>query len=383
MATTLTEGNGSYEMPDIPVTLTRPPTPSAPQLQRNLSPTNPFFGYPRNESSKEKHLNKPTPFHGDRKKIEVFIQECRMYLRANRGVYIDDEDKITFILSYMDDKEALRWKQTFLRHIMDENGEMYFPTTNEFIGDLMRYFQPTNTKQDAAHQLTILRQGKKTAEEIVTEFRLLTSMAGYSTTTPSDHMHLIEKFRRVLNPSLTKKIMLSYNAPTTIDGWVEEAIKIDAQYRQTMEIMNEQRTDSKPRNDKKTPNRPGWTNYFDNKKNRKEHDPDAMDIDRLSPEKRATLMKKGACFICEEPGHMAKDHDEHERKKKEKKKTILRKTDTTPTTTISPTTSTKKKDLDKIHALLQTLSAEETETLLAMKEEKKEEKEEDDSDSDF
>ena len=78
--------------------------------------------------------------------------------------------------------------------------------------------------------------------------------------------------------------MLSYNAPTTIDRWVEEAIKIDAQYCQTMEIMKEQRTDSKPRNDKKTPNRPGWANYLDNKKNKKEHDPDAMDIDRLSPE---------------------------------------------------------------------------------------------------
>ena len=50
-----------------------------------------------------------------------------------------------------------------------------------------------------------------------------------------------------------------------------------------MEIMNEQRTDSKPRNDKITPNRPGWANYFDNKKNKKEHDPDEMDIDRLSP----------------------------------------------------------------------------------------------------
>ena len=55
------------------------------------------------------------------------------------------------------------------------------------------------------------------------------------------------------------------------------------------------------------PGRLPRTNYFDNKKNKKEHDPDAMDIDRLSPEKWATLMKKGACFICEEPGHMAKD----------------------------------------------------------------------------
>ena len=94
-------------------------------------------------------------------------------------------------------------------------------------------------------------------------------------------------------------------------------------------------------------------------------------------------MKKGACFKCEETGHMAKDHDEYERKKKEKKKAILRKTDTAPTTPTPPAASpSKKKDLSKIHALLQALSAEETETLLAMKGEKKEEKDED-SDSDF
>lgn len=86
------------------------------------------------------------------------------------------------------------------------------------------------------------------------------------------------------------------------------------------------------RNDRRPSNRPNWSKYFDSKKDKKERDPDAMDIDRLSPEKRAALMKKGACFKCEETGHMAKDHDEYERKKKEKKKVILRKTETTPTT---------------------------------------------------
>ena len=33
-----------------------------------------------------------------------------------------------------------------------------------------------------------------------------------------------------------------------------------------------------------------------------------MDIDAMSMEKRAALMRKGACFICEEPGHLAQDH---------------------------------------------------------------------------
>ena len=33
-----------------------------------------------------------------------------------------------------------------------------------------------------------------------------------------------------------------------------------------------------------------------------------MDIDMMSMEKQATLMRKEACFICEEPGHLAQDH---------------------------------------------------------------------------
>ena len=53
-----------------------------------------------------------------------------------------------------------------------------------------------------------------------------------------------------------------------------------------MEVMNEGRNDGKKK-----------SNYFDSKK--KEKDPDAMDIDRLSPEKCSFLMKKGACFKCE------------------------------------------------------------------------------------
>ena len=386
MATNI-EGNRSFEIPEFPedaITPTRPATPFAPQPRRP-SPTNPFAGYPsqRNETHKEKNFNKPTPFTGDRKKIEIFIQECSLYLHANRHTYDDDDNKIMFFLSYMNDKEALRWKQTFLRSITNHRRQMTFLTLNRFIGELENYFQPTNVQQDAAHQLSILQQGKKTAEEIVTEFRLLTSQAGYSVNTPTDHMHLIEKFRKTLNPSLAKKIMLSPPVPTTIDGWVNQAILIDSLYRQTNEIMQYDGRTRNDRNDRKPSNRPNWSKYFDSKKDKKERDPDAMDIDRLSPEKRAALMKKGACFKCEETGHMAKDHDEYERKKKEKKKVILRKTNTTPTTPTPPAaSSSKKKDLSKIHALLQALSTEETETLLAMKEEKMKEKDED-SDSDF
>ena len=115
-----------------------------------------------------------------------------MYLRINRYIYEDDEDKIAFVLSFMNEKEALRWKQTFLRFIMERDEEIIFPPFENFVKELLNYFQPTNTHQDAAHQLGLLKQGNKTAG-IITEFQLLISLAGYSETTSSDHLHLIEK----------------------------------------------------------------------------------------------------------------------------------------------------------------------------------------------
>jgi hypothetical protein len=94
-------------------------------------------------------------------------------------------------------------------------------------------------------------------------------------------------------------------------------------------------------------------------------------------------MKKGACFICEEPGHMAKEHDEYERKKK---RTTFRQTITTSSKAPSKSLS-KKKSIKEIHALLQALSPNETKELLALqtseKEQREKEKEKEEDDSDF
>ena len=183
-------------------------------------------------------MDKPSPFTGDRTKVETFIQECRVYLQINKHIYTTDDAKVAFFLSLMKDKEALRWKQTYIKSITNQEGEIVFPNIKEFVNLLLQHFQPMNQVQDATHQINMLKQGKKTAEEIIMEFRLLTAQAGYTAQTPSDHLHLVGKLQNILNPSLVKKIMLLEKPPTTIDDWVYKAIQIDGQYRATMDILN-------------------------------------------------------------------------------------------------------------------------------------------------
>ena len=69
-------------------------------------------------------------------------------------------------------------------------------------------------------QTTIsLRQGKRTVEEYLAEFRLLISLAGMTADTTSNNIHLINYFQQGLNPAIAKKVALSDNVPTTIAEW--------------------------------------------------------------------------------------------------------------------------------------------------------------------
>ena len=52
---------------------------------------------------------------------------------------------------------------------------------------------------------------------------------------------------------------------------------------------------------------------------KKERDPNAMDVDRLTVEERTKLMKEGRCFRCKLQGHLSRDcpREKKEEPKKE------------------------------------------------------------------
>src|SRR5271154_6479227 len=99
----------------------------------------PAFGLaPRN---REIAINKPITFDGDRQKIRSFLQQCTGYLQLNRHIYDTDEAKIAFILSFLNEGEAYKWREAYLNGILDPTtGFFVYPAYPAFIALIQTHF---------------------------------------------------------------------------------------------------------------------------------------------------------------------------------------------------------------------------------------------------
>jgi hypothetical protein len=151
------------------------------------------------DKAKEYGMNKLTPFTGDWTKIRQFLQDCLGYLDINQSIYDTDRLKIGFILSYMNDGRAANWKEYYLDTLEDPmTGMPKFPNLVTFLVDVQKAFWAADWVWDAVNRLETLKQEKKTAEELNTEFLKIVEQAGMDRKTPLDHLHLIRYYRKAL-----------------------------------------------------------------------------------------------------------------------------------------------------------------------------------------
>jgi hypothetical protein len=175
------------------------------------------------EKPKEYRMNKPTPFTSDQTKIRWFLQDCLGYLDINQKIYNSDQLQIGFILSYMNDGEAANWKEYYLDTLKDPvTGMPNFSTLVTFLVDIWLAFHTADRVRDAVNRLETLKQEKKTAEELVTEFWQIVGQAGIERKSKSDHLHLIEYFWKALEPKTPKQDFIWYWCAEN-NWWMDQA----------------------------------------------------------------------------------------------------------------------------------------------------------------
>jgi Zinc knuckle len=179
-----------------------------------------------------------------------------------------------------------------------------FPTLVTFLADVWKAFQAADRVRDVVNRLETLRQSKKTAEKLNTEFLQIVGQAGMDRKTPSDHLHLIGYYRKTLELRLSRRILFSNDVPKTMDGWIEKAIQFDTNWRMGNLFFN-QDIKGNPSKQKADTNKSNGNACWWRMNERK--DPNAMDVDALTMEERGMLLRQGKCFRCKKTGHMAKD----------------------------------------------------------------------------
>jgi hypothetical protein len=208
---------------------------------------------------------------------------------------------------------ASTWKAQFIDKAyarpIPANPNDRLGTYVQFRKDLLEAFSMFDSVGDALDELRSLRKKKmESIDEHIAKFKMLAAESKIDTMNPL----MIELFKETLPWGLTLQLMRLETPLKTIANWYEWAAKLDHKHAKINRAV--ERTQGTSGGKDKAPQK---KYYFP----RREHDPNAMDIDRLTVEERDKLLKEGRCFRCRKTGHRANKCPDNEDDKKKAKET--------------------------------------------------------------
>jgi hypothetical protein len=228
--------------------------------------------------------------------LDNFIQDILLYLSVNEDIYDNDKKKIGYTLTFMDQGDAKSWKTGFLQSTTTQTG-LNLRTWGDFLTKIKEDFKTYNAPGDALEELVALKMGNNSIEDHIARFRILLKKSQV----PEDSPSATDYFKKTLNIPLQKKKKLLDlpTPPKNLSEWYDWASRLDNNYRKIQRIL--QQSSGKLPDREKEEQRKKWTFQ------KRERDPDAMDVDAIQTEKRDEALRKGLCFGCGKPGHLNKD----------------------------------------------------------------------------
>ena len=155
----------------------------------------------------KKKLKTPTPYSGKREDLRKFLQEIKIYLLGNEGIYPGDQDKILFMLSYMSDGDVNAWKEEYFEaaeQTAAQNNSAK-PVLGDYDTSLKRLtdnFSPYDAPKDAIHDMKEMQMNNTPIEEHVVKFKMLVTKLKLA-----KNDAVIKYFHETLPFSLQKKIL--------------------------------------------------------------------------------------------------------------------------------------------------------------------------------
>ena len=187
--------------------------------------------------------------------------------------------------------DAKSWKDQYLEE--SNRGEyLDLGTWSEFTEALRESFEPYDAPGDAMDKIIHLKKGDATIKDHVAKYKILLRKAKI----PEDSPPAIDYILRSLPVPLQKDLIRLPTPPKDLKEWYSWASKLNNNFKRMQHILGRS-TGKTPEKAREEPKR-RW--------NIQRRDPDVMDVDAVTTEKRGEWMKKGLCFNCNKPGHISR-----------------------------------------------------------------------------
>ena len=186
---------------------------------------------------REVKMNPPKPFTGKRTELKRFMQDVVVYTTINKEIYDNDDKKIAFTISFMNNGDAGAWKEEFIArkiNLANANGDnVTFGSWATFKAALEESFKPFDASGDALFEMRNLKMGQDASiDEHIAKFKILVSQTGLG-----DSAALADFFRETLLTGLQRQILISDTPPITLQQWYEQAACLHNNWRQMQRIL--------------------------------------------------------------------------------------------------------------------------------------------------
>ena len=117
------------------------------------------------------------------------------------------------------------WKENVMEKL--EVGEMEYETVEEFLTVLKREFGGGEKELVKVAELRKLKQGGRTMEEFVQEFKRAARGSRY------EERLLIEEFKRGINGKIRRKLIEAENSLASIEQWYKRVMALNRNWRES------------------------------------------------------------------------------------------------------------------------------------------------------